>query len=501
MRIDLGRLATERLILELPPATEAGPPRELRIAQIDALAGVLSTESGGFKIDGLGCARALLDALGWTFGKLRLDSEQRAELGGLSGELSQLGAELVLRIELGELKAGRLVLTLGELKLSARVEARELSLRVAETVGLLQAKQALFTSFELRTGALHALLPSLNVSELTIDWSGGEFRLEVGTAEAEVLHGTLGGAELQADRVEVAALRTLGARVSIGQTRIEQLAIEATVTGDPAQRAEPEVQERRRDERSPSGIDLRLLDGLAGKLGADVVVDVAVPIIGHRRATHELRVGVESGSIDFRELEHGLARLEDSLLDFSVRDAALVLERGLPLIATRGRGKPILIWDLSSADHELAKRGRVRLAVLPDFRVAARGESDPPSEEGYGSAFKLRELSVVEIDVLLTLLQSAEVSYGALRELTFADLTLSGAVHHLAEGGARAGRVQIGGHALRAALSGLPVGAASLSGRLEVGAVRDTELAFEDVKPRRIKARLDAIALADLELT
>lgn len=87
--------------------------------------------------------------------------------------------------------------------------------------------------------------------------------------------------------------------------------------------------------------DLRLLDRISGRVSADVTVDARVPIIGRRRATHEVRVAVDKGFFDIRELERGLATLEDFILDFEIRDGALILERDVPLIGLR---KDLVRW-------------------------------------------------------------------------------------------------------------------------------------------------------------
>src|SRR5690606_11056084 len=91
-------------------------------------------------------------------------------------------------------------------------------------------------------------------------------------------------------------------------------------------------------------LDWNLLDSLTGHAHVDVGIDITLPLIGRRRAVHQLRVGVQQGRIDYRALESDLSALEDALLDFSVRDDALVLELGIPLLPTRGMGKPLIRW-------------------------------------------------------------------------------------------------------------------------------------------------------------
>ncbi len=119
---------------------------------------------------------------------------------------------------------------------------------------------------------------------------------------------------------------------------------------------------------------MTLLDGLAGVINVELSLDLTVPVIGRRRATHRFRIPIADGAVDYMGLEKDLSTLESALLDFAIRDGALVLEMGIPFLPTRGLGKPILQWDLAPADLDLARRDRIRLAVLPRFRTVG-GES------------------------------------------------------------------------------------------------------------------------------
>jgi hypothetical protein len=86
---------------------------------------------------------------------------------------------------------------------------------------------------------------------------------------------------------------------------------------------------------------------------------VKLPVIKHRVATHSAKLAVTAGSIDFKELEHGLSLLEDAVLDFEVEDAALVFELDALLAK-----KTLLRWPLDEAGVERARRGAVRLRTL-----------------------------------------------------------------------------------------------------------------------------------------
>jgi hypothetical protein len=525
MRIELGQLSASALNLELPPSARVPeralrpalaehPARSLRIAAAEGLRGVLEWAAGSLQIPDLACTRLTLEQLAWNFGSVVLTTERPATLDGLQADIALREGTLALELTSAALTAQPLVLTLPGLRLCAYVQARDLLLKVGDGIGSLQCAHATFRSLELRTASLRLLVSELSVSELLLDWAG-DFRLQAGTAEAAELSLESGGAKLAAQTVALAALVSMGRTLSLGQARVGRVDVRAALgaSADERTAATPSssVAQRGPSSEAPDGstsssrllasFDPRLLSALAGRLATDVEVDLTLPILGRRVATHELRLAVDEGAINFRALEHCLAALEDSLLDFSVRDGALVLERGLPFLSTRGRGKPLLRWELAPDDLALAQEDRVRLAVLPRFRPADERPSQRDSDDGSGSALKLRSLSLLAIDAVLTLMQSPAVSVGAVRELTFANLTVAGEVHHQPGGRGGAGAVRLLVSSFRALLEELPIGARMLRGRVEVAALRDAEIGFEDLRPRTLRAALEGLALADLALS
>jgi hypothetical protein len=499
MRIDLGQLAIQDLDLALPAAPSDSRPNNVTVQSAEALRGVFSSGEGDWALEGLTAVRVVLAKLHWKFGALSLGTEQSATLSALKVDASS-GETVDLTVELAQLEALDLHVAVGALELTAKLDAHALRLETREGVGRLVAEHAVFRSFALRTGTVQVALPELVVTQLLLDWGGDDFRLEAGTAEAHELTLSQGESTLRGSGLSVAAVRLLGTQVQVGQLRMARLDLAAGL----APSKQPTSEDERRETPSKPGpvFDYALLDGLAGRLDVDVAVDLAVPIIGRRRATHELRVPINDGAINYRELESNLARLEDSLIDFSVRDGALVLERGLPLIATRGRGKPILLWDLTPEELALAEQQRVRLAVLPNFRMAApSGQSEPPREkDDNGGGLKLRHLSFENIDAALRLPHNPVPPRGVLGDLTFANLTLHGVVHHDPEGPERGGALHAALEGLRTSLRALAIGTQTLSGRLEIAALHDMQVEFQDIKPSRVTAVAEGIALADLAL-
>lgn len=505
MRIDLGQLSVQGLSLELPGAAGQTQDNQVSIERGEALRGVMVQTASAFQLSNVSAASMLLAKLDWLFGKLRLSTEQSAELRGLTLDVGNAGGELELELELSGLSSLRLHVGLPPLRLTARLEASQLTLGSGTAVGVLRAEHAVFSDLELRTPTLSVALPRLEVHNLVLDWGGQDFKLEAGRVESGELSLERAGTKLRGSGLTASELSVVGSSVRVGSARIARLDVEASLAA-PTSTPTPEPQAASADtvQRAPL-FDLELLNGLAGRLNVDVAVDLAVPIIGRRRATHELRIVIEDGALDYRELEGNLARLEDSLLDFSVRDGALVLERGLPLISTRGRGKPIVLWDLGAEDLALALQDRVRLAVLPTARLASSsGQSEPPSpprddKEGGGGGLKLRHLSLQEIDAALSLTASAS-SGGKIQALSFGNLTVRGTVHHDPDGPKRGGQLKAGIEGLRTTVRDVPIGAQTLAAQLELGALRDVTVEFEDVRPLSVRTVVEGLVIEQLLL-
>jgi hypothetical protein len=499
MQVELSKLSLEGLALELPPHPVDGqllPSRKAEIRSGEALRGALLMDEQGLHLRGVAASELVLSSLDWHFGKVFLASQRQVKLGGVRVRAESGGTRFDLDLELASVQADRLQLTVGELVVSAELDAVALQVAVHDDpeVGYLRADQALLKELQLRRGDLTISMPVLLVRNLNMDWGGEWFVLEASTLEGETLQLGYRGSVLSANDVAIRAFGLRGDDVKLDEARFGKLVVEA--------RLPPRAPASPAEQGAPSRVplfDWRLLDGLSGHLNVDVHVDLAVPIIGHRRATHELRVPIDDGTIDYRKLESNLARLEDSLIDFSVRDGGLVLELGLPLIRTRGRGKPILRWPLSPADLELAENRLVRLAVLPNVKPAIQSEAPRPEEErekdGGPSSFRLRSLSAENIDAVLTLAAARPSPGVSLRVLSFGKLQLTGAVHHDPEAEPRDGMLRGSLANLHAALVGLPLGDSALRGELTLGALHELAVGFVDLVPQRVRATLESLTL------
>ena len=380
---NLGQLNLAGLALDL--SRDEHPADTVVVRSAQGLSGTFSQDSHGFELDTTPAPRVLLDLLQLSFGSLTLLAQGETVFEGLECALSTRTGELGGRVFSRRTHALELSVRIGNLNISAELEADQLTLNLKGSAGSVQAVQATFRNLVVESsGALRVVVPVLQSESLEIAWGAPAFALSFTKAVAAELEITRASAQLRGSGVSLLDVAYHAGEVKAGKAKLER--VEGNLTLEPPKR-EPERGSRERISFAPPATtnspaasmwDQALLDHVSGNLNVDVEVDLAVPIIGHRRATHELRVPLADGSLDYLVLESGLSRLEDSLLDFAVREGALMLEVGNPLVGVRGRGRPLVIWDLGPEDYRLAERNRVRLAVLPKARLSSPRPSEPP---------------------------------------------------------------------------------------------------------------------------
>lgn len=239
-------------------------------------------------------------------------------------------------------------------------------------------------------------------------------------------------------------------------------------------------------------IDLRVLDRLNGRVDVDLTLDATVPFIGRRKATHHFRVPVSDGTINYLSLERDLSALEDAVIDFAIRDDALVLERNVPLLP--GASKPILVWDLSDVELALAQEKLVRLRTLPGFHQTPRPEE---------SSFALRSVALDNIDIELSAQAppNAEPLSGSVTGAALAALTATGRVYHDSEGPTETTAVSLEGSGLSLSLSGLPLGKLIAAAQLSLETLAEGQLTFSGAIPRELRGRITGLSLADATVT
>ncbi|MDO9021186.1 MAG: hypothetical protein Q8S73_18825 [Deltaproteobacteria bacterium] len=259
----------------------------------------------------------------------------------------------------------------------------------------LSAVSAHARALSLDLGAMKLTAASAAVTGLRLSREAGSL-----VVEADEL--TLTGVELvdppragRSDELRVTALRYGPDGLSFDRLECPSLTFALEGLGAPADPAAPSPAQPPPEEGTTRrlGVDLPFLDLLEGHLAADTRVDVRLPVIHRRTATHTARLAITAGAIDFKELEHGLSLLEDAILDFELEDSALVLE--LDAVLTK---KKLLAWPLDAAGVARARRGHVALRTLLQPEVTAGA---PDEDEGDGELEPRVALRRVEVTGLL----------------------------------------------------------------------------------------------------
>ena len=437
----------------------------MKLGEMANLSGELVRDGERITVEQAAAARAEIASLALRFGTTFIASEttivfealrgnfRRDPLGGMRCELQADRAEAV-----------RLQLVIGNLSLVGRLVLAGARLRI-----------------EGNSGALFA--ESLQVSELSLDREGTKLELGAFEGTGVAVEWSPAGVRVRAANTVMGQAR-VAAPIAPSQPREQSAVPSAPASSDPLAKVRPY---------------LPLLDGLAGQLDVDLGLDIALPVLGHRRATHKFRLEIVEGTLDYRQLESGLSRLEDQLLDFSMRDDGLVLEVGIPFVPTRGKGKPLLRWDVQDHDLALAQRDRIRLAKLPDFEKMFGDDSgsDAPAN-GDSSPSRVRELSLGNLVANLHLEHASPPAAAPLRRL--GKLSVRADLHHAVEiqprngtASAQIADVDLGAMQIRLGKTTLAFGSVALT-------AADAEGDFEGMQPRGVRARIAGLRIADLDL-
>lgn len=355
----------------------------------------------------------------------------------------------------------------GQLVISGRAVLTGARLQINDETGAVFADKLALTDVVLELAGTKVDIESLDGTHVAIEWSSAGVRVRASSA-------TLGAASAAA-----AELATRAATATPTDPAAEQQPAETSTSLLP-----PALQAL-----------LPLLDGLAGQLDVDLGLDLTVPVLGRRRATHKFRIPIEAGALDYRKLENDLSTLEDQLLDFSMRDETLVLEMGIPFIPTRGKGKPILRWDVQGGDLDLARENRIRLAMLPQFEMASEDNGNGSSGK---SRVSLRELSLQNLSASLRLDHAAPPSSLPLRRI--GELALRGDAHHAVETQPRDGNANARIADVELGPMNIAIGAMTLGFQAATLASADVDTALAGMRPRSIGAQLRGLQFTNLDL-
>ncbi|MBX3200991.1 MAG: hypothetical protein KF894_22820 [Labilithrix sp.] len=489
MRISLERIDTRGLRVELPsPARD----QSVVLASTSNLRGDIALDDGRTALSGVLADDIVLASLRILLGELVLSSGAGARMTGVGMTLEQSAELLALDVAATSLVAEDLSVEIGDVAVRGRAILGGVQLIVRGDAGSLAAESVELAAFSLRIGDVELGSDVVRGERVRIAWGPHPFRLTAAGLHAPGLRVAVGGTLIAAGGVALAALDVDGGSITVGRAAAESARVEVKMAAPAATEAAAAPPAATRT--SEPLLDLGLLDALNGRLDVDVEVDLTVPIIGRRQATHRLRVGIDQGTIDFLALERNLSRLEDAILDFAVRDGGLALERVNPLLPARGHGKPIIVWDLDDAGLELAKNDRVRLAVLPNARVV--GSDDPkPDAPPAKSPISLRHLAFLGIDARLAL-APIDLAGGQIRPKHVGGLTLGGEVRYDPGEAAAPGLVRADISELGVSIHRLALGGSTLDiDGVHVDRIAPLEVAFADVTPTSLQLDLKGLVL------
>lgn len=455
MRLNLDGLDATGLELDFSP--DLSHERRIALGAIQGLRGLLTRNAEGLRLSDVTCESLIVSLLHLKFDGFKIALESPGVLAEVMGSYEHGPRRMDITVVAGELRAPNLSVDFSSFQIHGELRARKVELQIAGPERRIRAESLVIDGLKF-SGSSALGAEKLIAEQVDISWGTGGYRVRVAdlrvpkASGAIDLSGSLGSSSKEPKR-------------------------------EPAESAK---------KRAPV-VEWNMLDGLSGSLDVDVLVDMKVPVIGSRNAKHPLRISIQEGALNYLDLEKNLSPLEDSLLDFAVRDGALVLERGIPLLPTRGRGKPMVVWPLSADDLALTAQDRVRLAILP------RGQSVTDSSEGGSSGFALQQLSFVEVQAMFRL--SPTQSRSSLRGLSFDELLIQGTVHHRPNGERLSGELT---GSLRSFGGSIVDGLIGTS-RLDVGSVTLGELSnlwlgMRGVDPQRLKFELTELHAQSLSV-
>jgi hypothetical protein len=396
VRITLQEADATRLDVDLSDEREV---RRVSLSGLRGLVGQLDRGTSSARLRPLRAQSLGLTALDWPLPGGRLLVTSPAQLGDLIIELDAAAepdaTPLSGRVAAARVEADAIAL---EFPPTARL-VFDADLRGAavehtpERIGHAAADRVELANLQAVLGGIVCRLSTAVLERSRVDWRAGELLIGAAVAGASGISLALPGSGLtiEIDRAELpGGLRTSGGAFVIPELVVPELhvAVDDLVALFAGQG------DRSADRPGEKPVDLGFLDRVTGRLGVDMTLDMSVPVIGRREATHRFRVPISGGLINYRELERDLANFEDAFIDVEVRGQTLVIERAIPLIP--GLEKPLVVWDLDPEELDLARRRLVRLRTIPRLRLAARGGGDR-------SSLAVRSLRFDDIDIDIAL--------------------------------------------------------------------------------------------------
>jgi hypothetical protein len=497
MRMDLGASELRHLLVDL--GAEGGSKRRIVVEDAQALSGHLSRDAESLRLSDVKAREIRVEALHLDYPSVSIQADTGGRFETPKFRMEHQPGRLDLELEVARLEVPEIAVKVADLALRGPATLIAGKLAIHGGDGKVDAHRAELGPVRVVGAPIEIDLASAVGDGLQVAWGRGGLRVGLRTLRVPELRLAFGPATLALRGIVLDDARLEGGALSVGRMRVE--GAEVTTTLSPPAEEEPTLPS---EKPAIPYVDLSMLDGLSGDLNVNVAVDLTVPIIGRRRATHRFRIPIEDGSVDFMGLEGDLSTLESTLLDFALRDdQTLVLEQGIPLLPTRGRGKPILAWPLGPQDLELARRSRVRLAILHRAELVGRSTDPPPpsSERERPPAVALRSLGVKDLDLRARLAKPKAELAAPLRTLAFELLSVQGNVFHDPDGEARPGTVAARVEALDLGVQGLAIAGRRIDLRaLSLENLSAGRVDFVGIQPRHAEATLTGLEVTGLSV-
>lgn len=526
MRIAIDRLLSDGFALELP--REGGDADRLQLERGVGVRGVYASDRETIVLDGVRADELDAARVSWSFGQAaRLVSaplvlgggelDARIARGALHGRQRFVGRfaarEVTARAvgldvgatrlaaaaldgggvsyespqgEPAEVRIGRLALqALAVATERVRLEVEAIELRGA-AVRFASGTEIAAATVELRggraiVGDIELAFTAAAAGDVRVSRGEGGWQIACRALSLRGLEVRTPTARVAISRLELAeGLRYAPAGLTLPMIDIDELELELALK-EPAPESGPKAR------KTP--LDLRFLDALSGRVHVDLHVDVKLPVIKRRVATHALRVPIDRGVIDFHELERDLAFLEDAVLDFKLKDDRLVFQKDIPLVPFDE--ETIVYWPLDDDEIALAKKNLVRLRRLFDVKQPERKD---PRE----SKVELVELRVDPLEAALRLDGPTEIVHrtltvrlGSAERVALAELRVGGALHHRPGQPPQPGELRVEVRELCLGLDGLLVAGRALAVEAaEIDAASGVRVGFSGLRPASVRGAL-----------
>lgn len=518
VRIVANQLRIDGLELDLP-----GASTRLVLGPSGGVSGTYDQDAERLALRALRAERFLITQLTSALaqGELRLEAPCQLDAVSVDGELRG-GAGFTGEATVGSATVERVHLEVGGWQMHAKLELGQLGFSASgsgsERVRIehLHLRDVALENGSLQIGVRHVALAAL---ELRRAGDGGT-ALGAASAAIEGITVERGGATATLDDVKLpSGVRFEGGGLELAALELGKLALDVpdlTSLGSggtgAARSAPPAAAAKPRAGGPPS---LPFLDHLQGNLQLDVEVELRLPlpIIKARKATHRVRLPIDGGRIDYKQLESSLSGLENAVLDFEISDAGLILERDL-IPGVSFDNQTLVTWPLPPEELEVARRERrVRLRRLFDYQLDPKLQGDASKEtpDDGGAPDRpgpLRRLDITNIDVSLSVNAASELALGDVRlrlgagvEQALRRLRLQGEVHIASEEDRGPSDLRLELDDLRLGAEA-PLGARRLHvGELHVGRIDEAVLQIQRLRPGRLSVRAGRLGAANVRVS